>query len=104
MKVIFDVPPQMDLMCEMTMKELTKAQVAELINFGNAIQNMRKRKITCVYRSCAPSISPQWCLEEGIARTLFTIAQLMIVYRIDSDAIQSRLQAVWEERRWGMDE
>ena len=25
----------MDLMCEMTMKELTKAQVAELINFGN---------------------------------------------------------------------
>ena len=34
----------MDLMCEMTMKELTKAQVAELINFGNAIQNMRKKE------------------------------------------------------------
>ena len=104
MKINLEVPSVMDMLCETTPKELNKLQVEELERFEKAIKNMRKKQYEPAFKGCYDEFDKEWCLEEGIARTMITIVQLMVIHRIDIRFIQERINQIFKYGRWGNDD
>ena len=97
--IAFEIPSQMEAICERTPRELQKAQIEELQRFQDGIQAMKK-----VGRNRKDYYD---CLEkyiiEGIGRTLMTIGQLMVIYRLSADGINDCVKSIQRSRRWGYD-
>lgn len=103
MRIEVNVPPVMDMICEVTPNILNILQVEELQRFEQAIENMLKSEYEPAFTGNFEGNSKKWCLIEGIARTLITIAQLMVIYRIDNVDIKNQVKQILEDDRWGFD-
>jgi len=97
--IAFEIPSQMEAICERTPRELQKAQIEELQRLQNGIKEMKKvgRNRKDYYDYLDRYII------EGIGRTLMTIGQLMVIYRLSADEVNDSVKNIQRSRRWGYD-